>query len=495
VAQRPPEGKRSPQVSTRCLGLSARKEGESWDIVVGRVVSEQVQRLGLAGVRAREATANKRGSLAGVLAALTFGAVLGAAFTTIDRSEFAAGAFILVALGLAILSLSRLADRTDERLIAGDASYRAFFEHAIEGIFRTTPDGHYLDANPALAEIYGYSSPAALKKGLTNIASQLYLDPRRRDEFKTLMDANDQVTDFVSEIRRHDGTAIWISENARAVRDWAGRLVCYEGTVENVTAKFETERAMRESLREAEEANRAKSAFLAAMSHELKTPLNAVIGFSEIIKDEVFGPIGLPAYRDYGADIHASGTKLLGIINDVLDVSRLEGGAIKVNPVPASALDLAEAAVARAQVLTGDPRAVSVDIAPALPAIHVDPRRLGQALSNLLANALKFTPEGGAVCVRAWLEKRTGGVSLSVVDTGIGMAPEKIAAALEPFRQLDGSLARRFEGAGLGLSIAKALVELHGGTLSLESAVGHGTTVTIALPPARTLGRDLSAVA
>ncbi len=413
---------------------------------------------------------------------------------TIDRSEFVAGAFILVALGLAILTLYRLAERTDKRLIAGDASYRAFFEHAIEGIFRTTPDGHYLDVNQALAEIYGYDSPADLQAGLTNIGSQLYVDPRRREEFKALMDANDLVTDFVSEIRRRDGSTIWISENARAIRDWAGKLVCYEGTVENVTAKFETERAMRESLREAEEANRAKSAFLAAMSHELKTPLNAIIGFSEIIKNEVFGPIGKPAYRDYAADINASGNKLLAIINDVLDVSRLEGGAITINPIACSARDLAEGAIATAQALTGDARAVAVDIAPSLPAIHVDARRLRQALTNLLADAFKFTPQDGTVTVRAWLEK-TGGVCFSVIDTGIGMAPEKIAAALEPFRQLDGSLARRFEGAGLGLSIAKALVELHGGALSVESAVGKGTTVTIALPPARTLSSDISAVA
>jgi PAS domain S-box-containing protein len=458
------------------------------------VVSERAQRLGLGGFRRIDADVRTQISLAGVLAALLFGAVLGVAFTTIDRSESAAGAIILVALGLAIFALNRLAERTDERLIAGDASYRAFFENAVEGIFRTTRDGHYLDANQALAEIYGYSSPAALKLGLTNIASQLYVDPRRREEFKTLMDANDQVTDFVSEIHRRDGSTIWISENARAVRDWSGRLVCYEGTVENVTSKFEAERAMRAGLREAEEANRAKSAFLAAMSHELKTPLNAVIGFSEIIKDEVFGSVGQTTYRDYAADIHASGTKLLGIINDVLDVSRLEGGAITVDPVACFVRDVAEDAVATAQALTGDGRAVAVDVASSLPAIHVDSRRLRQVLANVLANALKFTPEDGEVSVRACLEK-TGGVSIAVIDTGIGMAPEKIAAALEPFRQLDGSLARRFEGAGLGLSIAKALVELHGGTLSVESAVGKGTTVTIALPPARTLARDLSSIA
>ena len=144
--------------------------------------------------------------------------------------------------------------------------------------------------------------------------------------------------------------------------------------------------------------------------------------------------------------------------------------------------------------MTGDRRAVKLDIARALPAVHADPGRLRQVLANLLANALKFTPENGAVSVRARLDK-LGGLCIAVIDTGIGMAPEKIAAALEPFRQLDSSLARRFEGAGLGLSIAKALVELHGGTLSIQSSVGIGTTVTIGLPPACTCKRDISAVA
>jgi PAS domain S-box-containing protein len=422
-------------------------------------------------------------------AQLLLGAVLGAASTSFFLGEYVACVIIVAALGVALGLLRKLG----ERLAANDASYHAFFEHAIEGIFRTTPDGHYLDANEALAQIYGYETPKDLMRGLTNIASQLYVDPRRRDEFKTLMQAHDQVTDFVSEIRRRDGTTIWISENARAVRDWSGRLVFYEGTVENVTAKFEAEQAIREALLETEEANRAKSAFLAAMSHELKTPLNAVIGFSEIIRDEVFGPVGRPAYREYAGDIHASGTKLLSIINDVLDVSRLEGGAITINPSTCQARDLAADAVAAARKATGDTREVGFDITARLPHIRVDSGRVRQALTNLLANALKFTPPEGRVQVRAWLEK-TGGICFAVVDTGIGMAPERIAMALEPFRQLDGSLARRFEGAGLGLSIAKALIELHGGALHIESAVGKGTTVTLSLPPART-AHDLSAVA
>ena len=147
-------------------------------------------------------------------------------------------------------------------------------------------------------------------------------------------------------------------------------------------------------------------------------------------------------------------------------------------------LDVAESALALARTVTQDQRKIEIDVPADMPSLLVDPRRLAQALGNLLANALKFTPEAGRVCLAARMQP-DGGVHLLVEDTGIGMAEETIAAALEPFRQLDGSLARRFEGAGLGLSIAKALAELHGGTLSLTSAVGEGTTVTIALPASR----------
>ena len=226
-----------------------------------------------------------------------------------------------------------------------------------------------------------------------------------------------------------------------------------------------------------------KASFLAAMSHELKTPLNAVLGFSEIIRDEVLGPAGVPAYRDYAGDIHKSGTRLLTVINDVLDASRLEGGLLTIEMRPENVLDVAEVAIKLARGANSEKRAVEIDVPLGMPSLHVDPRRLAQALGNLLANALKFTPEGGKVRFAA-RPMPDGGVHLIVEDTGIGMAQETIAAALEPFRQLDGSLARRFEGAGLGLSIAKALVDLHGGALSLKSAIGAGTTVTIALPSA-----------
>jgi PAS domain S-box-containing protein len=429
-------------------------------------------------------TGNEASRAEGILAAFAGGAVLALAAAQMPPRERLAALVIVAVLGAVIFALARVARRSDARLLASETSYRAFFEHAIEGIFRTSPNGQYIDANPALARIYGYATPDALMAGLTDIADQLYVDPSRRAQFQARMQADDRVTAFESEIRRRDGSPIWISENARAVRDWTGRVVCYEGTVEDVTARYEAQRALREALAKAEDANHAKNAFLAAMSHELKTPLNAVLGFSEIIKDEMLGPVAPAAYRDYAADIHASGSRLLAIVSDILDVARLSGGAVTLSTRPYDMAQLAAEAVAAARTAAKDARTVRVEDAERLPLVDVDPQRLRQCLANLLSNALKFTPQGGTVSLSAALAG-DGGVRFTVRDTGIGMDAGKIAAALEPFRQLDGSLARRFEGAGLGLSIAKSLAELHGGTLSIDSAVGAGTAVTLALPPTR----------
>lgn len=419
---------------------------------------------------------------------LLVGAVLGAAAGRVPAAEALAGMIVLSTGAAVIFWLNRLADRDSGRLLEAETTYRAFFEQAIEGVFRTSSDGRYLDANPALAKIYGYGSPEALVAGLTDIADQLYVDPRRRAEFQAIMQANDRVSSFESEIRRRDGKLIWISENARAVRDWTGKIVCYEGTVEDVTERHRAQQKLRGALAEAEEASRAKSAFLAAMSHELKTPLNAVLGFSEIIKDEVLGPISPERYRGYAEDIHASGKRLLTIVCDVLDVAQLSGGAITLQPSTYTPKALIDEAITLARRATKDERDVSVTIPDIFPTVDVDSKRLRQAIANLIGNALKFTPPGGTVSVTVRLE-RSGGMSFVVTDTGIGMEPQTISAALEPFRQLDRSLSRRFEGAGLGLSITKSIVELHGGVLLIESAVGEGTTASIVLPASRTKPR------
>jgi len=235
----------------------------------------------------------------------------------------------------------------------------------------------------------------------------------------------------------------------------------------------------------AEAANRAKSEFLANISHELRTPLNAVIGFSEIIKDETMGPVGNLKYRDYAADINDSGRHLLDLINDILDLSKIEFGTeqlyendIRIAEVLSSIMTLVKG---RAQKGTVE---LAFDVKEELPALRGDHRKLKQILVNLLSNAIKFTPEGGRVTLKAWCRGDSGHV-FQVIDTGIGMRLEDIPRALAPFQQVDSDLNRKFEGTGLGLPLAKALAELHGGTLDLQSQLGSGTTATIRFPAER----------
>ena len=199
--------------------------------------------------------------LAASLAVFVAGLVVGLGVSAKLGGQFIAGLIIFAGLSFVLSLLQRVAEKTRKRVTAGEASYRAFFDHAVEGIFRTTPNGHYLAVNQALADIYGYPTSEALIIGLTDISAQLYADPKRRDEFRRLMQAHDVVTNFVSEIHHRSGRRIWISENARAVRDWSGALLCYEGTVEDVTEKFEQERTLRAALRQAEIANKMKAAF------------------------------------------------------------------------------------------------------------------------------------------------------------------------------------------------------------------------------------------
>jgi len=257
------------------------------------------------------------------------------------------------------------------------------------------------------------------------------------------------------------------------------------GVWTDISESKRREGAVMEAKDAAEQASRAKSTFLANMSHELRTPLNAVIGFAELIGLQVNGPVGHDRYLEYARDIRVSGEHLLTLINDILDLSRIEAGAVELNEDDIACADLIDSC---ARLIAGQAARAGLvlDVTPAagVPSIRGDRRRLRQVLINLLSNAVKFTPRGGRV--RLWAERLAdGGIALCVSDTGIGMSADGIVQALTPFKQLDNSLARRYEGAGLGLPLAKNLIELHGGTLELTSEVGRGTTAGCRLPPAR----------
>jgi two-component system cell cycle sensor histidine kinase PleC len=236
-------------------------------------------------------------------------------------------------------------------------------------------------------------------------------------------------------------------------------------------------------------ANAAKSDFLALMSHELRTPLNAIIGFSEILGTEMLGPIGNPRYREYANDVHGAGRHLLALINDILDLSKAAAGKFELDCEEIAPADIVAECLrlTRGKAHEGSLRLTS-ELAPGLPNLVVDRLRFKQALLNLCSNAIKFTPPGGTVHVSADVAE-DGGFVLAVRDSGIGMTPEQIPVALEPFRQVASPFARNAEGTGLGLALVKSLIECHDGRLEIESTLHKGTTVRLVLPPERTVRR------
>jgi signal transduction histidine kinase len=265
--------------------------------------------------------------------------------------------------------------------------------------------------------------------------------------------------------------------------------------VRDITERKAAEVDLQVAKGKAESASQAKSAFLASMSHELRTPLNAIIGFSEVIKDEMFGPTERIKYSSYAEDIYSSGQHLLALINDILDLSKVESGAAELHEESIYIPDLVKSALTMVEhgARTGEV-ALVLDISDDLPLLWADERKLKQILVNLLANAVKFTEAGGVITFRAWCRANSGFV-FQVVDTGIGMAASDIPKALSKFGRIDSVLSRKYEGTGLGLSLSKALIELHGGSLDLQSEVGVGTTVTVRLPTNRIIQSELQSAA
>jgi PAS domain S-box-containing protein len=336
--------------------------------------------------------------------------------------------------------------------------------------------------SPAVRRLYGYEPEEAMAMSAEEI-----IHP---DDLAGVNEAlarleHDSVAPVLYRGRRKDGGYIWVEASLTRSRDPDSGITEIVSIVRDVSERMRYERALQQAKEEADGANRAKSLFLATMSHELRTPLNAIIGFAEIMQHEVMGPVGNAQYRSYITDIQMSGTHLLQLINDILDLSKAESGMLELNE---ETIDLGEvirsaARVSRASIEKAGLTA-NIDLMPELPLLRVDERKTRQVLFNLIGNAVKFTPAGGCIDIRGCFDPQTG-MMITIADTGIGIAPENLQRVFEPFVQIDSSFSRQQPGTGLGLPAVKAIMELHGGSLELRSVVGVGTEATAIFPPER----------
>jgi PAS domain S-box-containing protein len=353
--------------------------------------------------------------------------------------------------------------------------YQSIVQNAVEGIFQSSADGRFLLVNPALARMYGYDSPEHLMSSVQDISLSIYVDPAVRSEFRQQMEREGEVHGLEYQVRRLDGTIIWVSEHSRSVRNDRGEVLYYEGFVQDITLRKRAKDELRAAKEAAESASRAKSQFLAVMSHEIRTPMNGVIGMTSLL----LGSALTAEQRELAETIRQSGDALLNIINDILDFSKIESGRLELeneefdlHACAEGALDLlaARAAEKRLDLLC--------DIAEGTPAIvRGDVTRLRQVIVNLLSNAVKFT-EQGEVLLSVQSEEQPGGtvvLHFAVKDTGIGIAADAMGRLFQSFSQADASTTRRYGGTGLGLAISKRLTEFMGGAMSVESTPACGS--------------------
>jgi signal transduction histidine kinase len=375
--------------------------------------------------------------------------------------------------------------RSEGRLEEQTRLLQSTLEHMGEGLSVFDRDGQLVAWNARFLELI--ELPASVGIG-TSIEEVLTIQATRGDfgEIDVETEVADRLERFVREpavtMERQMRNGRWLLVRRRRMPE-GGVVTLYS----DITDSKAFEERLVEARNQAELANRAKSEFLANMSHELRTPLNAIIGFSEIMRKEFFGPLGSARYKDYAADINNSGVHLLDLINDVLDMSKIEAGKLELHEETVS---LQEACLAALSMVRERARSRGIKVLANLEGpelmVWADQRSTKQILLNILSNAVKFSREGGVVTADIALAGR-GEPCVEIRDQGIGMTPEELARALEPFGQAQSTTTKRYEGTGLGLPITRRLVELHGGRLEFETQPGQGTLVRILLPRERVI--------
>ncbi|MGB0683342.1 MAG: PAS domain S-box protein [Magnetovibrionaceae bacterium] len=368
-------------------------------------------------------------------------------------------------------------DKTEQKRVQLERD--RFFDISIDLLVIAGVDGRFKKVNDRWTEILGWEPEELISRPFFDFIHPDDIEPTVSEVER--QKHGERVIKFENRYRCKDGGYRWLEWSTQPEPDGTIYAVARD-----ITDRREAERELVEARQEAEDASQAKSKFLAAMSHDLRTPLNAILGFSDMMRQEAFGEIGNPRYREYIEDIHNSGTLLVSLINDILDLSKIEAGKY----------DLAEEEVDLAEIITVSLHqlesmakragiSVAWEIPDGLPRMIGDERALIQVLNNLISNAIKFTTSPGSVTVSASLGNLQG-IVLRVSDTGIGMTEADIAKALTPFEQADGTHSRRHEGTGLGIHLCVNLMKLFGGRLEIESEKDKGTTVSLFFPPYRT---------
>ena len=398
---------------------------------------------------------------------------------TLPASGVAVVTLLVLALAIVTAMIDRRFSSRNLELAASEERHRLLFQRSLAGVYQSTVDGRLLDCNDAFARAFGCASrEECLREGV----GHYYSRELPRASFIERLQAHGHVADFESQLRRKDGTAFWVLENATLLHGSEPGTGTIEGTLIDITQRKEAEKSMARAMDAAESANRAKSEFLANMSHEIRTPMNGIIGMTEL----ALGTELSAEQRDYLETVHRSADALLTVINDILDFSKIEAHKLDIESIN---YDLAHCLDETVRLLA--PRAhekgleLAYQIDATLPAMLVgDPGRVRQIILNLMGNAIKFTPAGEVVLRVDPTVSDSGGMLLhfSVRDTGIGISPDKQATVFEAFTQADASTTRRFGGTGLGLAIVTQLVTLMGGRIWLESDLGRGSTFHFTLP-------------
>ena len=370
--------------------------------------------------------------------------------------------------------------RNEQALKSSERLFRAVFEQTFQYVGLLTPDGIVVELNRSALEIGGLTRQGTVGRPFTEAAWWHQESSAGKERLEALIvcaAAGETVREEV-EIKGADLRTHVVDLSLKPIRDEHGAVILLIAEGRDISERVGAEIALREAMQHAELANRAKSEFLANMSHELRTPLNAIIGFAEVMQRETFGPLGSSRYLTYCADIYTAGSHLLSVINDVLDMAKIEAGGLTAH---AEEVDIGSVISTCVQMvrerIEGAGLDLTQEIAEDLPLLIADERLLKQMLLNLLSNAVKFTPKGG-IDVSAPLAP-DGELVIAVADSGIGMAPADIPKAMQAFGQIDSTFNRKFGGTGLGLHLVRSMAELQGGRLQFDSTLGIGTTARL----------------